>query len=740
MTNENRKANKTKFLAKLILIALLLTGTVLSGCEWNLFFDWNSTISRTSASTHSDYADIVWQEKSYWSGDISAPFIPGELMVLMDPALSAPQKVHSPDFFKGVEVEMVTDCDPSRDPEDHPEGYKQTLHLTLSKKYNTKQKTLEAMHILECIVGIQYVGPNLIWELDTVANDQYYSFSEDATDQWALEVIDIEKVWRISTGNNSIRIGIVDTGIAAHQDLDGNYNTSNALDFYDTSVTTPSIGKTDTNSHGTHVAGIVGAVGNNTIGISGVNWDISLVQMRAVGTSSNLAIVNAINKAITLWNTEDRISIINYSAGSYVSSGDIENAIRSYCEKGGLFICSTGNLSQNNDEEGKHHYPSFYGSSLYENPIDNMITVGRTDINDDLPNDANWGEDSIMIYAPGEDILSTFPSDICIDYSGDYVSTVNAGRSLKCESSQSGLQWYRTSTHLENGYHYMSGSSMSTPHVSGVAALLLSLNPNLTALQLKQCILDGADYITITLPDGSTQLVKRLNAFGAFKQLLKNYAPSVTLGQNTAQATITTNRQSTYALEKKPVVTINVPYNEEFTFTVSGVGSKVNMVLYDAQMNPIITENTWLNNQWTVKFTEELSKGTYYLMTYYENTTGGSSLNLSVSHEHTIDDYIIYSDTHHQEACACGYGAGELSPHVAKTSGVSLGKGICMYCGAPLDLYNNGFPSIMSITKYSINGSYILPNGIIVLVDEDIEAYENGTLVFYDKDKLPVTL
>ena len=126
-------------------------------------------------------------------------------------------------------------------------------------------------------------------------------------------------------------------------------------------------------------------------------------------------------------------------------------------------------------------------------------------------------------------------------------------------------------------------------------------------------------------------------------------------------------------------------------------------------------------------------------MTYYENTTGGTSLNLSVSHEHTIDDYIYYSETHHQEACACGYGGGDLNPHVAKTSGALIGKGYCIYCGAYLDLYNNGFPSIMSITKYSINGSYILPNGIIVLVDEDIEAYENGTLVFYDKDNLPQT-
>ena len=106
------------------------------------------------------------------------------------------------------------------------------------------------------------------------------------------------------------------------------------------------------------------------------------------------------------------------------------------------------------------------------------------------------------------------------------------------------------------------------------------------------------------------------------------------------------------------------------------------------------------------------------------------------AHEYT--EWKNYSTTKHIEVCSlCGQTGTITSAHVAKTTGALIGKGVCIYCGAPLDLYNNGFPSIMSITKYSINGSYILPNGIIVLVDEDIEAYENGTLVFYDKNNLP---
>ena len=79
------------------------------------------------------------------------------------------------------------------------------------------------------------------------------------------------------------------------------------------------------------------------------------------------------------------------------------------------------------------------------------------------------------------------------------------------------------------------------------------------------------------------------------------------------------------------------------------------------------------------------------------------------------------------------------SVHVVKTPALGGFFAPCIDCGEWIDISDNHFPSIMSITKYSVNGSYILSNGIIVLVDEDVEAYLNGTLVFYDKDKLPVT-
>lgn len=184
-----------------------------------------------------------------------------------------------------------------------------------------------------------------------------------------------------------------------------------------------------------------------------------------------------------------------------------------------------------------------------------MITVGRHDINNQKPYGANWGEKTIFIFAPGENILSTFPEHICenhnyvfsdgtrmceIDsfYRIRWLSNVNNGKYNLDELLNNFSNYhhdtpaaYMSSEHHASGYHYMSGSSMATPHVSGVAALLLSINNNLTAAQLKFAILNSADQITIHF-DGSTQKVKKLNAYNAFKYVMNNHSLSTTLNSN----------------------------------------------------------------------------------------------------------------------------------------------------------------------------------------------------------------
>lgn len=137
-----------------------------------------------------------------------------------------------------------------------------------------------------------------------------------------------------------------------------------------------------------------------------------------------------------------------------------------------------------------------------------------------------------------------------------------------------------------------------------------------------------------------------------------------------------------------------------------------------------------------------LSKGTYYLK--IENSASNSqTLNISVTpppHTHNYTEYAKYSATHHIQACECGATGTVTSPHVVKSAEAGNRLANCMLCGQLILLDNTivQVPGLNSITQVTSNGSYILPNGIIVLVDADIEAYLNGTLVFYDKDDLPV--
>lgn len=180
-----------------------------------------------------------------------------------------------------------------------------------------------------------------------------------------------------------------------------------------------------------------------------------------------------------------------------------------------------------------------------------------------------------------------------------------------------------------------------------------------------------------------------------------------------------------------------IPYSQTFTFNVVGNASQVNVDLYDSEMNKIQLSKAWSNSNKTVSFTAELSAGTYYLSSYY-STSGSGTINISISHTHSYTCYAKYSKTHHIEACACGEKGTTISPHVVKLGSEVGNYANCMYCGQFINLDDTIVSTPASNAgKVTPNGSYILPNGIIVLAEEDIEAYENGTLIFYDKDKLP---
>ena len=143
----------------------------------------------------------------------------------------------------------------------------------------------------------------------------------------------------------------------------------------------------------------------------------------------------------------------------------------------------------------------------------------------------------------------------------------------------------------------------------------------------------------------------------------------------------------------------------------------------------------------TYAYAVNLSAGRYYLRTAYSDLTNSGTISITIEpHSHSYDWWTYYTNTTHIESCCCGLKGTATAVHSIKASQVVDNKADCLGCGHMLDLrYDMAISTPDSAAKVSVNGSYILPSGIIVLVDEDVEAYLNGTLVFYDKDDLPVT-
>lgn len=704
----------------------------------------------------------VSSENFHSTIDISDEFDDSSVIVVLDKKISGINKNHEKSFFNGVDIDKIEDLTKVTDESTvNKNNFEQILLLTLSVK--SKENVINTIEILNSIDGIKYAGTNATDEYEIIPNDALYFNSDLEKGQWALDKISAPDAWKYTTGSNDVRVGIMDTGIAYHEDLNDRVVAS--YDFYSTTSDNPIINRIDDHSHGTHVAGIVGGEGNNSIGISGVNWDVSLIQMRVGKTGFNRdAVVRALNWAKNQWNTENRISIISYSSGVYEERPDYEAAIRGYTDVGGLFVCSTGNLEQDNDIEGQHHYPSFYGSNLYSNPIQNMITVGRSNIYDNKPTGANWGSETIMLYAPGHNIVSTYPQSMC------------NRDSSKCNSK-----------HIDYGYHLKSGSSMATPYVSGVAALLLSINKNLTAGQIKNAILSSVDIPDV---DGLNPLEDlcvtdgRLNAYNAVKYVLDNYSSSTTLKYNTKTLSGSVDSTSTFFNEKNYFLKMNVENAYEYDFTISS-SSALEVTLYNSNFNEINVSQTSSNGGLTKTLSYYLSVGTYYLQSNYVSSTASGTINVSIVGEHTHSytyspstsghiatctecDYTTtlshvydhhncihcgaYTATHdydmnyewvsytmHSAECSCG----EVTTqgHAVASGSYNTGQryATCLLCGGLAEM---GFVqwtiNSSAVTKVTINGSFILPNGVIVLEDEDLDAYLNGTLVFYDKDNVPL--
>ena len=294
-----------------------------------------------------------------------------------------------------------------------------------------KQTVIDLVALFNRHPYVVHAEPCFAFANHTVPDDPYFP------KQWGLSAIITPKAWERITGCGEVVVGIVDSGIdAAHPDLVQNMWVSPAgthgWNFLDENDDTH-----DITGHGTHVAGIIGGVGNNALGISGVCWQVKLAALKIGDSSFGLSAAIA---AIHYANAHE-IMVLNSSWGGRYNSPILEHAISQYR---GLFVVSAGNVGANNDIT-----PDFPGNFACEN----IINVAACDASGNLAPFSNYGVNNVDIAAPGVDILSTV---------------------------------------LNDDYDTRSGSSMSAPFVAGAAALLKAQSPGMDALALKQRILSTA--------------------------------------------------------------------------------------------------------------------------------------------------------------------------------------------------------------------------------------------------------
>lgn len=259
--------------------------------------------------------------------------------------------------------------------------------------------------------NIVWAEPNYIIEIETTPNDPSWD------QQWGPQKISANEAWNLEQGNQEVLVVIIDTGIYYnHPDLVSNYVAGG----YDWVNDDPD--PMDDHGHGTHCAGIVAATINNAQGIAGLAQVKIMAEkfLSSAGYGSSWDAAQAIIHAIDVGKTISNRIILSNSWGSSGSSTTVEEAMEYAYQNGALITAAAGN-----DASSGSFYPAAYTE---------VISVSATDSNDNLASFSNYGN-NIEISAPGVSIYST---------------------------------------HLDNGYQSLSGTSMAAPHVSGVAALIWS--------------------------------------------------------------------------------------------------------------------------------------------------------------------------------------------------------------------------------------------------------------------------
>jgi subtilisin family serine protease len=435
-----------------------------------------------------------------------AAFAEGEILVQFAATASVAMRAQARAAVQGQALEVI-----------QTKAMAQQALGTLERVSLSRGMTVErAIAAIAKRPGVVFAEPN--WKLSTaaVSNDPYYTTSNrlwgmygddlpaasggtGTTNQFGSQA---EKAWDAGfIGSKSVVVGIVDEGIDVnHPDLKNNiwvnpFETSgdgidndgngyvddvNGWDFYSNDNTVYD-GTGD--DHGTHVAGTVGGVGGNGIGVAGVSWNVTMISTKFLGTDGGYTsgAIKAIDYLTDL-KTRHGVNVVassNSWGGSGYSSA-LHSAIIRGAKAGILFVGAAGNNASNNDATA--NYPSNYStlqgtSTTAAASYEAVIAVAALTSTGGLASFSNYGATTVDIAAPGAVINSTLPG---------------------------------------GAYGAYSGTSMATPHVSGAVALYAAAYPSATSAQVRQAILGSArptsSLAGLTVTGGRLDVAAALNA------------------------------------------------------------------------------------------------------------------------------------------------------------------------------------------------------------------------------------
>ncbi|HEX8551181.1 MAG TPA: S8 family serine peptidase [Abditibacteriaceae bacterium] len=435
-----------------------------------------------------------------------------------------------------------------------------------------KKVTLEeAIAFYQSQPDVLAVEPNVEVHLEATPNDPKF------TEQYSHAKISAPLAWDRTKGSNTVVVAVIDNGVDyRHPDLAANMwrnpgeTAGNGIDddgngyIDDVYGIDAAMGDSDPTSevaydangvkegeHGTHVAGIIGSVGNNGIGTTGVMWNVKIMALRALAPNAAFAdaTLRCLRYATVMKQRGINIRVTNNSYGGYGAPNQAEkDAFDSAGAVGILNVCSAGNKGQ--DNEAAFHSVSDYTS-------ESILAVAATEENDKRADYSNWGKVAIDLAAPGSNIWSTVPT--AFDPAG---------------------------------YAQSSGTSMASPCVAGAAALVSSINPNFSVAQLKSTLMNTVDRLSWW--EGLTVTGGRLNLARAVAAADPNGLPVVESASPNGVVNV---------LRPSLVVTFNKPMNPTSVQAAWSVTPAIAGTF------------AWSNNNQTLTFTPggNLPSGTSYL-------------------------------------------------------------------------------------------------------------------------------